>query len=80
MKRTVNITDARRQLSALAAAGDGIVLTRRGRAVARLILISRSPARRRHPANALGVTWIAPDFNAPLAPDVLESFGIRRGS
>ena len=76
MPKTVNLYDAKNQLSALvdqAAAGEEIVIAKHGRPMARLVPIPR-PKRRRKPAGALGITYIASD--APLPPDVLKEFGV----
>jgi prevent-host-death family protein len=78
MSKTFNLYDAKNHLSALvdrAAAGEEIVIAKHGRPLARLVPIRRAK-RRRKPAGALGITYIAPDFDAPLSADVLKEFGI----
>jgi prevent-host-death family protein len=76
MAKVVNIYDAKTQLSALverAAGGEEIVLAKAGKPRAMLVPLPRKPKRRR-PVNALGVTYIADDFDAPLPDDVLRTF------
>ena len=64
---TVNIYQAKTHLSALvdrAAAGEEIVIAKNGVARARLVpVVARSAERR--PANALRISRIADDFDAP---------------
>jgi prevent-host-death family protein len=75
MARTLNLYDAKTQLSALvdeAAAGAEIVIAKNGKPLAKLVPF-RAPARRR-PGKAKGLIWISPDFDAPLPPDVLAAF------
>jgi len=65
--QVVNLYDAKTRLSALveqAAAGDEIVIAKNGVARARLVAIVPARAMRR-PANALRVSRIADDFDAP---------------
>jgi prevent-host-death family protein len=62
----VNVYEAKTQLSRLvdrAAAGEEIIIAKNGKPKARLMPLKRL-ARRRRPAGALGVTFIAPDFDA----------------
>jgi prevent-host-death family protein len=66
MARFVSLYDAKTQLSALvdrAAAGEEIVIAKNGVPRARLVPIVGF-AERREPANALGITFLAPDFDA----------------
>ena len=73
MSETISIEEARARLdefAARAAAGEEILITRNGVAIARLGPLAPL-AERRKPAGALGVTWIADDFDAPL-PDALQ--------
>lgn len=75
MARMVNLYEAKTQLSSLveaAAAGDEIIIAKKGRPRARLVA-ARTPARRR-PGGSKGKIWIAPDFDAPLPEDVVAAF------
>jgi len=66
---TVNLYEAKTHLSALvdrAAAGEEIVIAKNGVARARLVPVEVSTKQRR-PANALQVSYIADDFDAPDA-------------
>lgn len=67
MSLTVSLYDAKTQLSALvekAFEGEEIVITKNGVPKAKLV---RAPftAGKRSPADALGLTYIAEDFDAP---------------
>jgi prevent-host-death family protein len=73
----VPLHQAKTHLSALvdrARAGEEIVITKHGRPVARLVGLE--DARPREPVDTMGVTWLADDFDAPLPPEVLKTFGI----
>lgn len=75
MARSVNIYDAKAQLSALveaAAAGEEIVIARAGKPRARLVAL-RTTARRR-PGRAKGTIWMSDDFEAPLPDALLRAF------
>ena len=64
---TVNLYEAKTRLSALverAAAGEEIVIAKNGVARARLVAIAARNSPRR-PANALRISAIADDFDAP---------------
>jgi prevent-host-death family protein len=66
---TVNLYEAKTHLSVLverAAAGEEIVIAKNGVARARLMAVSATAAPRR-PANALRISHIADDFDAPDA-------------
>jgi|SRR5580658_7603899 prevent-host-death family protein len=76
----VNIYEAKTQLSSLverAARGEEIVIAKAGKPMARLVapLMARD---RSHKAgrNLMGITYIAPDFDAPLPEEVLKDFGL----
>jgi prevent-host-death family protein len=77
--KTVNIHAAKTHLSALveeAAAGEEIVIAKAGKPVARLVPLEK----KKDIASTLG-KWkgkirISDDFDAPLPPEVLRSFGI----
>ncbi len=76
MPTTVNLYEAKTQLSRLierAAAGEEIVIAKAGKPRARLVPIE-SPAEPREPANLLGVTFIAEDFDEPLPPEIQGAF------
>jgi len=72
---SVSLYEAKTHLSALvdrAAAGEEIIISKNGIPFARLTpLPFRGEPRR--PANALGVTYIAPDFDAP-DPEIAALF------
>ena len=75
MTKTLNLYDAKTQLSALveeAAAGAEIIIAKAGRPMARLIAIRKSA--KRMPGRAKGRIWIAKDFDAPLPREVLDGF------
>ena len=71
----VGVHEAKTTLSRLlrrVAGGEEVVITRGGQPVARLVPIQ---ARRRRPLGRdAGRMHIAPDFDAPLAADVLADF------
>ena len=73
---TVSLYEAKTQLSRLvdrALRGDEVVITRHGRAVARLV--PATPARTPRKLGALrGRIRVARDFDAPLPDDVLRLF------
>ena len=70
MTETVNLYDAKTNLSQLverAAAGEEVVIAKAGRPKAKLVA-RRAASERRNPAHALGLVYIADDFDAVL-PD-----------
>jgi prevent-host-death family protein len=75
----INIYEAKTQLSALvekAAQGQEIIIAKAGKPMARLAPLA-SPATaqpRVFGQNLLGIPDIAPDFDAPLPDDMLDSF------
>lgn len=74
MTKSVGVHEAKTHLSALlerVAAGEEIVITRRGHAVAKLSAVS--PARREFGTDA-GVFEVPDDFDSPLPEDVLDAF------
>jgi prevent-host-death family protein len=74
--RSVNVYDAKTHLSSLleqVAAGEEVVIAKNGVPMAKLVPLPRTTAPRR-PAGALGVSWIAEDFDAP-DPDTEVLFG-----
>lgn len=65
MTEFVNLYDAKTRLSALvekAAAGEEIVISKNGVPRAKLVPIPQA-GKRRKPANAMKITYIAPDFD-----------------
>jgi prevent-host-death family protein len=75
MSDIVNLYDAKTHLSALverAAAGEEIVIAKAGKPKAKLVPY-RPSAEPRKPAHALGLTFIADDFDAPM-PDLEAAF------
>jgi len=74
--KIVNIHEAKTHLSRLLArvmGGEEIVIAKSGKPVARLVPFSGKPAER-NPGTAAGDIILAPDFDAPLPDDTLESF------
>jgi prevent-host-death family protein len=79
MRRTVNIYEAKTQLSALvdeAARGAEIVIAKAGVPRARLVAFHTS--HRRRPGGSKGRIRIAPDFDAPLPAAILEAFSTKK--
>ena len=75
MTESVNLSVAKISLSKLverAAAGEEIVIAKAGKPKAKLVPY-RSSAEPRKPAHALGVTYIADDFDGPM-PDLEAEF------
>jgi prevent-host-death family protein len=76
---TLNLYEAKTQLSQLverAAAGEEVVIAKAGKPMVRLVPVeAEKPKKRISGTNALGVTYIADDFDAPLPDDILEAFG-----
>lgn len=74
--RTVNLYDAKTHLSALvdeAAAGEEIIIAKNGVPKARMTAIVAEKPARRVPSNAMGITYIAEDFDAP-DPEIIRMF------
>jgi prevent-host-death family protein len=74
--QTVNIHAAKTQLSRLvdeAAAGEEIIIARAGKPVARLVGLATGRPKRKLGILA-GQLRIPADFDAPLPPEVLDSF------
>jgi prevent-host-death family protein len=72
----VDVRAAQAQLSRLLAPaqrGEQIVITRRGQPVVRLMPIAK-PSGRRRLGTLRGKVRIAPDFDAPLPPELLTTF------
>lgn len=76
MAKTVNLYDAKTQLSSLvreAAGGEEIVIAKAGVPMARLVPY-RLETKPRRPGGSAGRIEIADDFDAPLPPEVLAGF------
>lgn len=77
-KKTLNIYEAKTHLSALveqAAQGEEIVIAKAGKPMAKLVALEakvRTP--RNFGQNVMKISYIAPDFDAPLPDDILEDF------
>jgi prevent-host-death family protein len=78
MGKALNIYEAKTHLSALvekAARGEEIVIAKAGKPMAKLVpLEPKARAPRTFGQNALKITYIAPDFDAPLPEDILRDF------
>jgi prevent-host-death family protein len=78
MGKALNIYEAKTHLSALvekAARGEEIVIAKAGKPMAKLVPlepVARAP--RKFGQNAMKITSIAPDFDAPLPDDILQDF------
>lgn len=78
LREPVSLYQAKTHLSELveqAAAGHEIIIAKSGKPKARLVPLA--PADTRHlrvPGKGKGKVWIAPDFDAPLPPDVQRLF------
>jgi prevent-host-death family protein len=81
MTKIFNLYEAKNQLSSLvdrAAAGEEIVIAKHGQPMAKLVRVPAVKKGRRKPAGALGVTYMADDFDDPLPPELLKQFGYDR--
>jgi prevent-host-death family protein len=77
MAKTLNLYAAKTSLSELvdlASAGEEFIIAKAGKPKARLIPLEKKQKPRK-PANALGLTHIADDFDAPLPARILKDFG-----
>jgi prevent-host-death family protein len=77
--KTVNIHAAKTHLSNLleeVAAGEEIIIAKAGKPVARLVRVEPKPDVESTFGNWKGRIWMSDDFDAPLAPEILRSFGI----
>lgn len=73
---TVNVHEAKTQLSRLLlriSQGEEVIIAKAGKPVARLVPWTADSARRTA-GSAKGQVWMAPDFDAPLPPDILDAF------
>jgi prevent-host-death family protein len=78
MTKVVNLSEAKRRLSSLvarAAAGEEIVIAKRGKPIVRLMPMPVERKARREPSGAMKIKWISPDFDDPLPPELLKQFG-----
>ncbi len=76
LRENVALYEAKTQLSALvekAAAGAEIVIMKSGVPMARLVPLEHTPPVR-VPGRGAGAWVVAPDFDAPLPPEVLADF------
>jgi len=73
---TINIDEAKNNsvdLLQRVIAGEEIVIAKAGKPVAQIIPFAQKTVRR-VPGSAKGQLWLAPDFDAPLSPELLEAF------
>ena len=79
VRETVGLYEAKTRLSALvdrAAEGEEIVISKSGKPKARLVPMGEvHPGR--EPGRGRGQWTMSDDFDAPLPPDILDTFGIR---
>jgi prevent-host-death family protein len=81
MASSVALSEAQARLGELmdrAEGGEDIVIERAGRACVRLVPVAaeeRKTARRIGGQNLLGITYIAPDFDAPMSEEELKEWG-----
>lgn len=76
MAKTVNVHEAKTHFSkllTLVSTGEEIIIAKAGKPVARLVPISDKPAQRVLGTDK-GKIWMAPDFDAPLPPEILDEF------
>ena len=76
--KQVNLHAAKTSLSRLvdeAMAGQDVVIAKAGRPMVRLVPVTRETRRQGFGADK-GKIQISDDFDAPLPPDVLRSFGV----
>lgn len=82
LREPVSLYDAKTHLSELveeAARGREIVIAKSGKPKARLVPLAVQDKRVRRPGRGKGKVWIAPDFDAPLPPEILRLFGEEPG-
>jgi prevent-host-death family protein len=79
MTKVFNLYEAKNQLSSLvdrAAAGEEIVIAKHGQPMAKLVPAQpRGTKEPRKQRKLLHLTHMADDFDAPLPPELLKSFG-----
>lgn len=82
MATQVNLYEAKTQLSSLverAAKGEEIVIAKAGKPMARLVSAEEAQkpqTRRTFGQNFLGITYMAPDWDAPLSGEELKDWGL----
>ena len=77
--KTVNIHAAKTHLSQLleeAAAGEEIIIAKAGKPLARLVPLEKKEDVESTLGMWKGKLWMSDDFDAPLPPDILRSFGL----
>jgi prevent-host-death family protein len=78
VREAVSLYEAKTHLSELvdqAAQGREIIIAKSGKPKARLVPLAPKNTRRlRKPGRGKGRAWIAPDFDAPLPPEMLRLF------
>lgn len=83
VREPVSLYEAKTHLSELveqAAQGREIIIAKSGKPKARLVPLAPKDTRHlRVPGKGKGRVWIAPDFDAPLPPEVLRLFGEEPG-
>jgi prevent-host-death family protein len=80
MTRVFDLYEAKNQLSSLVdrgASGEEIVIAKHGQPMAKLVpaQVAKTNKKPRKQSNLLGLTYMADDFDAPLAPELLKLFG-----
>lgn len=79
LREPVNLYHAKTHLSQLveqAAQGQEIIIAKSGKPKARLVPLAPEDTRHlRVPGKGKGKVWMAPDFDAPLPPEILRLFG-----
>lgn len=83
VREPVSLYQAKTRLSELveqAAQGREIIIAKSGKPKARLVPLAPKDTRHlRKPGRGKGKVWIAPDFDAPLPPEILRLFGEEPG-
>ena len=83
VRESVSLYEAKTHLSELveqAAQGREITISKSGKPKARLVPLAPKDTRHlRRPGQGKGKGWIAPDFDAPLPPEILRLFGVEPG-
>ena len=77
--KTVNMHAAKTNLSALveeAAKGKEIIIAKAGKPMARMMPLEKKNGIAASFGCMKGKIWISDDFDAPLPPEILKSFGI----
>jgi prevent-host-death family protein len=69
----ISLTEAKRKLFRIIAAGDEVVITRYGKPAARLVPL-RTTAAKRVPGSARAQFKVPKEFFEPLPNDILDSF------